>query len=136
MNNVAEKKLPQIFDNFYNNIAYSNEITNQINKMSIIHFLGLKDKNGTNIKFGDILIDEMKNLLTPVIEIENAEHIFYFKPIIYLNKPQLKMGCKSTYSETLEIIGNVYTNPEILQIISNKNNNPKLDYHSKRKNLK
>ena len=72
---------------------------------SLIQFLGLKDKNGKKIFFGDILKDEFGNLLTPVIEIENAEHIFYFKPINHL-KTKLHIGCKSTYSNTLEIIGN------------------------------
>lgn len=75
-------------------------------KNSIIQFLNLKDKNGNQIYFGDILKDEFGNLLTPVIEIENDEHIFYFKPLNHLNT-KLNIGCKSTYSYTLEIIGNI-----------------------------
>ena len=78
-------------------------------KYKLLEFLGLKDKNGQLIHFGDILIDECQNLLTPVVEIENDEHIFYFKPIKHL-KTKLNMGCKSTYSNTLEIIGNIFTN--------------------------
>ena len=77
---------------------------------NIFPFLGLRDKNGRIIYFGDILRDSMNNLLTPVVEIEHSEHIFYFKPIQNLDKPYLKMGCKSAYSDTLEIIGNIYEN--------------------------
>ena len=80
------------------------KINNDTN--TIISFLNLKDKNGRKIHFGDILKDEFGNLLTPVIEIENAEHIFYFKPLQHINT-KLNIGCKSTYSHTLEIIANV-----------------------------
>ena len=82
---------------------------------------GLKDKNGKIIYFGDILIDDMNNLLTPVVEIENAEHILYFKPIKNIGKPSLKMGCKSTYSNTLEVIGNIFVNLEFLNNIYRAN---------------
>ena len=73
----------------------------------LIQFLGLKDKNGKIIHFGDILTDCRNNLLTPVCEIENGEHILFFKPVQYLDK-KISIGCKSTYSNTLEIVGNIY----------------------------
>ena len=75
----------------------------------LICFLGLKDKNGNIIHFGDILVDNRNNLLTPVCEIENGEHVFFFKPLQHLDK-KISIGCKSTYSNTLEIIGNIYKN--------------------------
>lgn len=89
------------------------EVLDNLNKIEIMQFLGLKDKNGRLIYFGDILIDSMNNLLTPAIEIENAEHILFFKPIKHLNQHLLNMGCKSTYSQTLEVIGNIYVNSEL-----------------------
>ena len=73
----------------------------------LIPFLGLKDKNGRVIHFGDILKDNRNNLLTPVCEIENGEHILFFKPVQHLDK-KLSIGCKSTYSNTLEVVGNIY----------------------------
>jgi len=71
-------------------------------------FMGLKDRNGISIHFGDILRDEYNNLLTPVCEISNEEHILFFKPLKHLDK-SFCIGCKSTYSHTLEIIssGNI-----------------------------
>ncbi len=89
------------------------EVLNNINKIELMQCLGLKDKNGKLIYFGDILFDEANNtFLTPVIEIANAEHTLFFKPIHFLNS-EIGMGCKSTYSETLMVIGNVYKNSEL-----------------------
>ena len=72
-----------------------------------MQFMGLRDKNDTLIYFGDILIDENNNLLTPVCEVSNGEHILFFKPLKHLDK-KISIGCKSTYSNTLEVIGNIY----------------------------
>ena len=88
------------------------EVLHNIRKFDLIQFMGLKDKNGTLIYFGDILTDEYNNLLTPVCEIQNEEHILYFKPLQHLDK-RIGIGCKSTYSNTLEIIGNIYINSEL-----------------------
>ena len=38
-----------------------------INKFDRMQFMGLRDKNDTLIYFGDILIDENNNLLTPCV---------------------------------------------------------------------
>ena len=92
-----------------------------INKIELMQFLGLKDKKGRIIYFGDILIDEFDNLLTPVCEISNSEHILFFKPIQYLNK-DINIGCKSTYSNTLEVVGNIYKNSELFTGFKDTNN--------------
>lgn len=70
---------------------------------NLVYFLGLKDKNNKLIKFGDILQDEFGNLLTPVVEVLNNEHVFYFKPLKHL-QTKFSIGCKSAYSNTLEIV--------------------------------
>ena len=98
---------------FWKNL-FINLISNFVNNTNksqakLIEFLGLKDKNGKTIHFGDILADSRNNLLTPVCEIENGEHILFFKPVQHLDK-KMSIGCKSTYSNTLEIVGNIYTN--------------------------
>ena len=62
------------------------EVLENINKIELMECLGLKDKNGKTIYFGDILLDETNNtLLTPVIEITNEEHTLFFKPLRFLN---------------------------------------------------
>lgn len=90
-----------------------------LNKIELMQFVGLKDKKGKLIYFGDILIDEFNNLLTPVVEISNAEHILFFKPLQHLDK-SFAMGCKSTYSETLEVVGNIYKNSELFMGLQEK----------------
>ena len=89
------------------------QVLKNINNIKLMECLGLKDKLGLKIHFGDILIDEANGtLLTPVIEVANAEHIIYFKPLKHLNS-KFPIGCKSTYSNTLRVIGNLYTNSEL-----------------------
>lgn len=99
--------------NLLDNLEAEKEVLENINKIALMQFLGLKDKNGRIIYFGDILVDNLNNLLTPVIEIENEEHILFFKPIKHLHHPLLNIGCKSTYSQTLEVIGNIYRKSEL-----------------------
>lgn len=99
----------------------------QSKDMCFVQFLGLKDKNGKIIHFGDILIDSQNNLLTPVCEVENGEHKLFFKPIKHLDK-NIGIGCKSTYSNTLEILGNVNTEIELLKIIHNENKSMQITY--------
>lgn len=91
-------------------------IFKQKKKFESIQFMGLKDKNGTLIYLGDILRDDNNNLLTPVCEVLNGEHILFFKPIKHLHK-KFAIGCKSTYSETLEVIGNMRETPELIKLL-------------------
>ena len=111
---------------FLNIIRISKHLE-QPKSMCFIQFLGLKDKNGRTIHFGDILIDSQNNLLTPVCEVENGEHKLFFKPVKYLDK-NINIGCKSTYSNTLEILGNVNTEIELLKIIHNENKSMQITY--------
>ena len=122
MKNVANTLMPEYLFIDKNAPSYSNFLNTK--SEMLIPFLGLKDKNGKLICFGDILIDNMQNLLIPVVKIENNEHILFFKPIKHLNNPLLNIGCKSAYSNTLEIRGNIYTNPNLFLLIKEYNNLP------------
>ena len=101
-------EIERLLKNFVFNGSNDLIIESKKPESELIQFLGLRDKNGKIIHFGDILTDGCNNLLTPVCEIENAEHKLFFKPVQHLDK-KTNMGCKSTYSATLEIIGNIYT---------------------------
>lgn len=122
------------------------EVLENINKIELMECLGLKDKNGKTIYFGDILLDETNNtLLTPVIEITNEEHTLFFNPLRFLNT-NINMGCKSTYSRTLIVLGNIYHNSELfaglqekskfinLVISTSTNSNEKTTIHIRLKN--
>lgn len=95
------------------------QVLDNMGKIELVKFLGLKDKNGQLIHFGDILKDSQNNLLTPVCEIEHGEHVLFFKPIKHLDK-NFNIGCKSTYSNTLEVIGNIYINSELFTGLQEK----------------
>ncbi len=100
--------IEQLWKNLFANRSSDFIIQTKKPQSELIQFLGLRDKNGKLIHFGDILTDSRNNLLTPVCEIENGEHILFFKPVQHLDK-KMHMGCKSTYSNTLEIVGNIYS---------------------------
>lgn len=97
------------------------EVLDNLNKIELMQCLGLKDKRGKLIYFGDVLLDETNNtLLTPVIEVTNNEHTLFFKPIRLLST-EINMGCKSTYSQTLTVLGNIYQNSELFVGLKEKN---------------
>lgn len=109
--NKNEFGLTMFFKNFMQNLFFIRR-----KRINNILFMGLRDKNDKLIYFGDILKDDNNNLLTPVCEVLEDEHILFFKPIKHLNK-KIAIGCKSTYSNTLEIVGNVYSNVELLKML-------------------
>ena len=119
--------LKNVFKHSFFSIIRLCKHSEQSSDMYFIQFLGLKDKNGKIIHFGDILIDSQNNLLTPVCEVENGEHKLFFKPIKHLDK-NIGIGCKSTYSNTLEILGNVNTEIELLKIMHNQNKSIQITY--------
>lgn len=106
----------QINRNFFNDIIFLISLMDNHafgcdcsfrNNVDIMQYIGLRDYSGHVIHFGDILIDSSNNLLTPVIEVSNNEHTLFFKPIQHLNK-SISIGCKSTYSHTLKIVGDLW----------------------------
>ena len=104
---VNSYEIEQISDTEYKtvqNVCYSYEL---------MQYTGLKDKNGVEIYEGDSvkfipsgeygLVTTFGNSQNLGIEWENSRTAF-FTPMFYL-------GCESE----LEIIGNIYENPELLE---------------------
>ena len=72
-------------------------------ELEIQQFTGLKDKNGKDIYEGDIVID------WSIIEEGNKEIIYYKNGFYYDD------GLYSNWNaEDVEVIGNIYENPELL----------------------
>lgn len=112
------------------------------NEVSIMQYTGLKDKNGEEIYEGDVLLipdtwtetvdvgvgsvpvaQTLDNHLAPV-EFKDGEFVFVIKgsnaDILsdgYYTWNQLK---EETGVEEIEIIGNIYENPELTQTHENK----------------
>lgn len=74
----------------------------------VMQFTGLLDKNGKEIYEGDIVADRSHTDLIFAIEYDN-EHAGYYMPEAFEEE------CRWPISEVeLEIIGNIYENPELL----------------------
>ena len=81
------------------------------NKYILEQCTDLKDKNGTLIYMGDVVKDDATNSIYKVgekkcaIYLENDEYIGYFH--------ELSMAFAE---KRLEVIGNIYENPELLEV--------------------
>lgn len=79
----------------------------------ILQYTGLKDKNGKEIYEGDILINTNKSKLN--LGIENQKYLIVYRALGFDLKPLFKgMALKFNYTD-LELIGNIYENPELLE---------------------
>ncbi len=85
----------------------------------VMQFTGLKDKNGKEIYEGDIVLEttETEKKKYEVVWIK-FECSFEFKPINFKTMINYNMG--SIYTE-IEVIGNIYENPELLDALELKN---------------
>lgn len=79
----------------------------------VMQFTGLKDKNGREIYEGDVLHTDVKNMdgsLNWVVEWDETQLEFDFVGIGHSFS-----SCHNQVDEECEVIGNIYSNPEILK---------------------
>lgn len=74
-----------------------------------------RDKNGTRIYEGDILIHiEYEEVVTWVLGMRNGDFEGYWAKVEWIGDPN-KYGLKACCAGELEIIGNIYENPELVE---------------------
>ena len=91
-------------------------------------YAGLKDKNGTKIFEGDIVKDEFGRIMKVIFKDNWGKFQFELIKITgykWTNNfrfADLTDWFNGSLSETPEIIGNIYDNPELVEIKQNENN--------------
>lgn len=87
----------------------------------LMQYTGLKDKNGTEIYEGDVIYYNIDNGVgiehyQGVVKWAEKNPFSFFKYIIeYADGEFDQLSRAGTYNDCLEIIGNIYENPELLQ---------------------
>lgn len=86
----------------------------RVDPKTVGQYTGLKDNNGVEIYEGDYLKNHKKNILEVVFE--KGQFLFEHKTGRYAEKGwAFKYDATGTGDE-LEIIGNIYENPELLEV--------------------
>lgn len=81
-----------------------------VNHLVIMQSTGLKDKNGKEIFEGDVLFGHAGEDFWEIVEFDIEEGRWIRKDIWYNSKLGL-----SENNEFMEIVGNIYENPELLE---------------------
>jgi len=82
------------------------DFTDEISRVWLMQFTGLKDKNGVEIYEGDIVLTEIKTFPFKV------QYVFGYYEISANAVCRYSLG--DFEMKTIEVIGNIYKNPELL----------------------
>jgi uncharacterized phage protein (TIGR01671 family) len=75
-----------------------------LHRQPVMQFTGLKDKNGKEIYEGDVLkLTSVESRISGAVEFSNGRFSFSEEPLF------------QERTDTLEIIGNIYDNPELFR---------------------
>ena len=86
-------------------ICIGYEIDDEIGDYELMQYIGLKDKNGKEIYEGDIV---------KLFEYKVIDNIVLPEEIVTIN--DIRKGCDTLRpSQCMEVIGNIYENPELLE---------------------
>lgn len=100
-------------------INYFEEIREQdkkyCNEFELLQYTGIKDKKGKEIYDGDIIYWSCDNFKENVVVFWDDEHLRWS---IHRIENKLAIDCLYEYSDSrgIEVIGNVYENPELLEM--------------------
>lgn len=92
-------------------ISFGDRFRLELMDVIAMDFTGLKDKNGKDIYEGDVLIYIGTNISSMVVKFDNG----CFVGEGPFNTLPLKSYLGATDFESIEIIGNIYENPELLK---------------------
>lgn len=93
-------------------VRFYNEYT--IDPKTVGQYTGLKDKDGTEIYEGDIVLEDGNKIVVKYGEQEHEEN--YGDKIHYLGfNLTLAYGYPNAHQREIEVIGNIYENPELLE---------------------
>ena len=94
-----------------NDAVMNDYITAYPDEIELLQSTGLKDKNGKEIFEGDILYGYAGEDFWEIVEFDTEEGKWIRKDIWYNSKLGL-----SENNEFMEIVGNIYENPELLEV--------------------
>lgn len=123
---TENKEMLKVQELDFEDIFYGGRLsirTNQYNDyfdiedMILMQYTGLKDKNGKEIYEGDIIFDSFYERKAKVVFLEGAfwlDYIDDFKEYKTIHK-RYQLLANYDNKSVLEVIGNIYDNPELLK---------------------
>jgi len=107
---VWDKDTKEIFDLFgnYNSVWIASILRGEHPEIEVMQYTGLKDKNGKEIYERDIVKQKR-------CQCYDCEKLGEWRVFIIETYDYLAGNTKIARSEEIEIIGNIYENPELLE---------------------